>query len=129
MGKITINDLANYTNISKSTISRALRSPESVSSEKLQIIQDAIRTLGYVPNYFASNLKSSENHTIGYIINDVQNPFFSNLIHSIENTLNQAYYKLLISFSRPDQDSLDEKVRDFLFFPVLSSAPISPIPM
>lgn len=118
MGNITIKDLANYTNISKSTISRALRSPESVSSEKLQIIQDAIRTLGYVPNYFASNLKSSENHTIGYIINDVQNPFFSNLIHSIENTLNQAYYKLLISFSRPDQDSLDEKVRDFLFFPI-----------
>ena len=49
MGRITINDLANYTNISKSTISRALRSPESVSPGKLQIINEAISTLGYVP--------------------------------------------------------------------------------
>ena len=118
MGRITINDLANYTNISKSTISRALRSPESVSPGKLQIINEAISTLGYVPNYYASNLKSTENYNIGYIINDVQNPFFSNLIYSIESTLNQASYKLLISFSRPDQDSIHEKVRDFLFFPI-----------
>ena len=118
MGRITINDLANYTNISKSTISRALRSPESVSPGKLQIINEAISTLGYVPNYYASNLKSTENYNIGYIINDVQNPFFSNLIYSIESTLNQASYKLLISISRPDQDSIHEKVRDFLFFPI-----------
>lgn len=118
MSKITINDLASYTNISKSTISRALRSPESVSPEKLQIINEAISTLGYIPNYYASNLKSTANHNIGYIINDVQNPFFSELTHSIESTLNQAAYKLLISFSKPDQDSIVEKVRDFLFFPI-----------
>lgn len=118
MGKITINDLAKYTGISKSTISRALRSSESVSAEKLQIIQDAINTLGYIPNYYASNLKSTENRNIGYIVNDIQNPFFSNLIYSIENTLNQASYKLLISFSKPGLDTIDEKVRDFLSFPI-----------
>ncbi|MBQ8814256.1 MAG: LacI family DNA-binding transcriptional regulator [Lachnospiraceae bacterium] len=118
MGKITINDLAEYTNISKSTISRALRSPDSVSPEKLQIINAAINTLGYIPNYYASNLRAMDNHNIGYIINDVQNPFFSNLIQSIETTLNQASYKLLISFSKPDQNSINEKVKEFMFFPI-----------
>lgn len=118
MNKITINDLANHTNISKSTISRALRSPETVSPEKLQIINQAINELGYIPNYYASNLRSSNNHNIGYIINDVQNPFFSKLIDSIENILNQASYKLLISFSKPEEHSISEKVNEFLYFPI-----------
>lgn len=118
MGKITINDLADYTGISKSTISRALRSPEAVSPEKLQVINDAISKLGYIPNFYASNLKSTASYNIGYIVNDVQNPFFNSLIRSIENMLDKEHYKLLISFSMPDQPSIDEKVKNFLFSPI-----------
>jgi LacI family transcriptional regulator len=118
MANITIKDLASYTNISKSTISRALRNPETVSSEKLQVIHKAIGELGYIPNYFASNLKSNTNCNIGFIVNDVQNPFFNKLIQSIEKTLEKENYRLLISFSLPDQKSIDEKVNNVLFSPI-----------
>lgn len=118
MANITIKDLAAYTNISKSTISRALRNPETVAPQKLQIINKAVDELGYVPNYFASNLKSNTNGNIGFIVNDVQNPFFNKLIQSIEKTLDHDNFRLLISFSLSDQKSIDEKISNVLFSPI-----------
>jgi LacI family transcriptional regulator len=111
---VTIKDLQDYTKISMSTISRALRTPENVSTKKLTIIRDAVEKLGYIPNYYASNLKSSSGNNIGLIVNDVQNPFFNNLIKSIEANLANEQFKLLISFGLNENNSIDDKVKNFL---------------
>lgn len=111
---VTIKDLQNYTNISMATISRALRNPTSVSPEKLAIINDTVDKLGYIPNYFASNLKNSQGSNIGFIVNDVQNPFFNNLIESIETNLANEKFKLLIAFGLSENNSIDDKVKNFL---------------
>lgn len=111
---VTIKDVQEYTHISAATISRALRNPQSVSPEKLQIIQAAVKELGYVPNYYASNLKAKNGQNIGFIINDVQNPFFNNLIRSIEYYLSQEQFKLLISFGLDENDSIEDKLKTLL---------------
>lgn len=111
---VTIKDIQNYTHISAATISRALRNPQSVSPEKLHIIQDAVKELGYVPNYYASNLKSRSGQNIGFIVNDVQNPFFNSLIRSIEYHLSQEQFKLLISFGLSENSSIEEKMKTLL---------------
>lgn len=111
---VTIKDIQEYTHISAATISRALRNPQSVSPEKLQIIQAAVKELGYVPNYYASNLKSKSGQNIGFIVNDVQNPFFNNLIRAIEYHLSQEQFKLLISFGLGENNSIEEKLKTLL---------------
>lgn len=111
---VTIKDLQEYTHISMATISRALRNPSSVSPEKLAVINDAVDKLGYIPNYFASNLKNNSSCNIGLIVNDVQNPFFNNLIKSIETNLADEHFKLLISFGLGENNSIDDKVKIFL---------------
>lgn len=113
MANVTIKDIADYTKISVSTISRALNNPDSVSDKKRQIINEAVNQLGYVPNYFASNLKSKTNHNIGFIVNDVQNPFFNRLIRSIEKNLDNQY-KLFINFGLGDDERIDAKIHNFL---------------
>ena len=113
MANVTIKDISDYTKISVSTISRALNNPQSVSYKKRQIINDAVEQLGYVPNYFASNLKSKTNHNIGFIVNDVQNPFFNRLIRSIEKNLDNQY-KLFINFGLGDDERIDAKIHNFL---------------
>lgn len=96
------------------TISRALRNPSSVSPEKLAVINDAVEKLGYIPNYFASNLKRNSSSNIGFIVNDVQNPFFNNLIKSIETNLADECFKLLIAFGLEENNSIDDKVKNFI---------------
>lgn len=113
MANVTIKDISDYTKISVSTISRALNNPKAVSDKKRQIINEAVEQLGYVPNYFASNLKSKTNHNIGFIVNDVQNPFFNRLIRSIEKNLDTRY-RLFINFGLGDDERIDAKIHNFL---------------
>ena len=111
---ITIKDIQAYTHISMATISRALRNPQSVSPEKLAIINEAVETLGYIPNYYASNLKSNTGSNIGLIVNNVQNPFFNELIKSIEINLANEQFKLLIAFGLSENNSIEDKIKTFL---------------
>lgn len=111
---VTIKDLQEYTHISMATISRALRTPDSVSPEKLAIINDAVEKLGYIPNYYASNLKSNNGCNVGLIVNDVQNSFFNDLISAIESYLTSEHFKLFISFGLSEYNSIDDKVKNFL---------------
>lgn len=111
---VTIKDIEKYTGISMATISRAIRNPNSVSAEKLVIINDAIEKLGYIPNYYASNLKGNFGSNIGLIVNNVQNPFFNNLIHSIEMHLENEKLRLLISFGLAENDNIEDKIKNFI---------------
>lgn len=111
---VTIKDIEKYTGISMATISRALRNPDSVSKEKLEIINDAVEKLGYIPNYYASNLKGNNGCNIGLIVNDVQNPFFNNLIRSIETHLENEKLRLLISFGLAENDNIEDKIKNFI---------------
>ena len=111
---VTIKDIEKYTGISMATISRAIRNPNSVSAEKLKIINEAIEKLGYIPNYYASNLKGNNGSNIGLIVNDVQNPFFNSLIRSIETHLEKEKLRLLISFGLSENDSIEDKIKNFI---------------
>ncbi|MGI6782029.1 MAG: LacI family DNA-binding transcriptional regulator [Acholeplasmataceae bacterium] len=111
---VTIKDIEKHTGISMATISRAIRNPSSVSADKLKIINEAIDELGYVPNYYARNLKGKRGSNIGLIVNDVQNPFFNSLIRSIETYLENEKLRLLISFGLSESDNIEDKIKNFI---------------
>lgn len=110
----TIKDLVRITKISKSTISRALRDPKSVSPNKLATINEAIKEVGYIPNYFASNLKSKNSHTIAFLINETQNIFFNKIIYTIQNNFEKEGYKLIVSYGTDGSNDFAENIKHLI---------------
>jgi DNA-binding LacI/PurR family transcriptional regulator len=80
---VTIVDVAKESGISKSTISRYLRG-EVVSSEKALLIEQALRSSGYVRNNFAQYMRTKKTDLIGIVVPDLDNPFFTKIIKRLE---------------------------------------------
>ena len=72
MGKknITFDDIAKYTNFSKTTISRYFNNPDSLTLENQQIISDALEALNYKENKVAKILANGKTEFVGIIIPD-----------------------------------------------------------
>ncbi len=80
----TIIDLAREAGVSKSTVSLVLNGSPLVRKEKRRRVEDAVRAFGYVYNRSAARLRAPANDVIGMVINDLSNPFFSQMALGIE---------------------------------------------
>jgi len=105
---VTIKDLANYTKISKSTISRYLNNGY-VSPEKKELISKAIEELGYTSNMIAKSLKTNQSMMIALIVPSVTNYFFSNISELIQQKISKVGYNLVLYTSNNDID-LEKKI-------------------
>jgi len=76
MSSITINQLAEKLNLSKSTVSRALADSYEISTETKQRVQQLAKELNYQPNLYASSLRKHKSKTIAIIVPEVANNFF-----------------------------------------------------
>ena len=75
--KITINDVAKSAGVSRQTVSRALNDKDEIDSVTKQRVLDAARALGYRPSRLARGLVRQDTMTIGLVIPDLLNPFFT----------------------------------------------------
>ncbi len=104
--KVTIDDIARIAHVSKATISRVLNDEKGVGEETRNRIKSIIDEIGYKPNLLARGVATAKTKTIGVIIPDITNPFFPDLIKSIEGYYsNQGYTVLLCNTnSIPEQE-------------------------
>ena len=84
MTAVGIRDVAERARVSVGTVSNALNHPEKVSADARARIRDAIADLGYVRNDAARVLRAGRGSTIGLIVLDVRNPFFTELARGAE---------------------------------------------
>lgn len=106
--KTTIDDIAKKAGVSKATVSRVLNNrPEGVGAETRLRIQELILETGFQPSGFARGLATGKSHSVGLIIPDITNPFYSQMVRGIEDTLNTAGYSLFLCNS--DRDIKKEK--------------------
>lgn len=82
---VGIRDVAQRAGVSVGTVSNALNHPEKVSPAALGRIQHAIAELGYVRNDAARMLRGGHSQTIGLVVLDVRNPFFTDLARGAED--------------------------------------------
>ncbi|MBP1755527.1 MAG: transcriptional regulator, LacI family [Firmicutes bacterium] len=101
----TIKDIANAVGVSCTTVSNVIHGRAGrVSAETIELINDAIDRLGYVPNMSARSLVSSSSKVIGMISHltsnkketIIEDPFHSAFIGSIEKTLRENGYYLML---------------------------------
>jgi LacI family fructose operon transcriptional repressor len=104
----TIRDLAQHCGVSTATVSRALAGKDYIREELRQQIQKAAVELGYRPNLVARNLRSNRSTTIGLVVADVQNPFFTRICRAVEDeALRQGYAVFLCN---SDEDAIKEEL-------------------
>lgn len=103
----TIKRVADRAGVSIATVSRAFADPEAVSERLRLRVQEAARALGYRPSRAARALRVGTTQTVGVVIPDLQNPFFTEVVRGIDAVLRGAGYTLLLSNS--DEDPARER--------------------
>lgn len=83
-GSITIREVAAEAGVSTATVSRALTGLDGVAKEARARVARAVASLNYRPNRLARGLRLGHRKVIGVIIPDLQNPFFTGVVHGVE---------------------------------------------
>jgi DNA-binding LacI/PurR family transcriptional regulator len=107
---ITIREVAAEAGVSTATVSRALAGLDGVAKEARDRVTRAVAKLNYRPNRLARGLRLGHRKVIGVIIPDLQNPFFTGVVHGVEAELSSAGYTLLLGNS----DGLAEREKEQL---------------
>jgi LacI family transcriptional regulator len=96
---VTIKDIAKTLNFSTSTVSRALRGGYEISEETKKIVLDYAEKINFKRNPIALSLKERRSYSIGIIVCEVANVFFSQAIDGIESIAYSKGYHTIISQS------------------------------
>ena len=95
--RTTIKDIANYTGFSVTTISLVLNNKaDKIPKSTKNKILEAVEKLNYHPNQLAVGLVKKRTQTIGLIISDVSNVFFSTLAKGVEDSCRRQGWNLIL---------------------------------
>ena len=113
MDKLTIKTLAKELQLSVSTISKALRDSHEISAETKRKVLALAEQLNYTPNPYASSLRKRKSKTIGVVIPEVVNSFFSQAINGIESVAKEKGYHVLIYLTHENLENEKSILKDF----------------
>lgn len=107
MARITSRDVARHAGVSVATVSHVVNETRYVSDETRQKVLEAIAELGYQPNAVARSLVTRSTRSIGVLIAEITNPFFTVATRGIEDeALNHRYNIVLCN---TDEDPVREE--------------------
>jgi LacI family fructose operon transcriptional repressor len=126
----SIKEVADAAGVSTATVSRVLADKPHVRPEIRERVLAAVETLNYRPNRVARSLRVQQSNTIGLIVADIQNPFFTSVSRAVEDT---AYKRgLSVFLCNTDENSdkeamylnlmLDENVAGVILAPTRQTA-------
>lgn len=106
--KLTIDDIAELSGVSRSTVSRVLANSPNVNPQTREKIKHVIMENDYRPNSLARGLAHGAIKIVALIVGDIRNPFYSNLIWHAEQILHDSGYMTLLCNSNYEVDKVDE---------------------
>ncbi|MCB2292193.1 LacI family transcriptional regulator [Clostridium algoriphilum] len=97
MSKVTMKDIAEMAGVSKATVSMVMNKKDSsISNETRNRILKIAKKMSYIPNSIARSLSTKKSGTIGIILPDITNPFFSEMARAVEDEAERLDYNLMI---------------------------------
>ncbi len=109
--KITIKDVAKQAGVGTTTVSRVLNNEKYVSAEKKRSVEEAIRELGYSPNWIARSLVRKKTNLIGVIVPLVNQSFYSSILTVMEEIAFSYRYSLFICITMHNEKKELQSVR------------------
>ncbi len=102
MAAANVRDVAALAGVSVGTVSNVLNQSKRVAPETAQRVHDAIDKLGFIRNDAARQLRVGQSRTVGIMVLDVSNPFFTDIARGAEDTLSQHGRSLILGNSGED---------------------------
>lgn len=126
----SIKDVAEAAGVSTATVSRVLSNGLHVRPEVRERVMATVERLGYRPNLVARNLRSQQSNTIGLIVSDIRNPFFTSISRAVEDTAYEQGFSVFLcnTDENPEKEAIylnlmrDEGVAGIIFSPTRQTA-------
>ncbi|MBP2299380.1 LacI family DNA-binding transcriptional regulator [Azospirillum picis] len=120
----SIKDVARAAGVSVATVSRVLGNGP-VSEALRKRVEDAVRATGYRPNLSARRLRSQHSQTVGLVVSDIRNPFFTAVSRAVEDAAYHAGMRVILcnSDENPEREELylrlmqEERITGLIFAP------------
>ena len=93
---VTMRDVAKQASVSVATVSHVINGTRFVDPQTVDRVRHAIDDLGYRPNILARGLRRNETSTIGMVVPDNFNPFFAEVVRSIEDVGFESGYNVIL---------------------------------
>jgi LacI family transcriptional regulator len=110
----TIKDIAKALGVSTSTVSRALKGSYEIGAETKRLVQEFAEKVNYRPNPIALSLKDQKSHSIGVVVCEVANDYFSQAINGIESIAYNLGYHVIITQTHESFDRETVNVQHLL---------------
>jgi LacI family transcriptional regulator len=107
VASISVRDVARRAGVSVGSVSNVLNRPDKVSPATVERVLAAIDALGFVRNDAARQLRAGRSHSIGMVVLDVSNPFFTDVARGAETRA--AEERLTVLLGNSDEDGDREK--------------------
>ncbi|MCC8027854.1 MAG: LacI family transcriptional regulator [Clostridium sp.] len=111
MKKATLKEVAKQAGVSTATVSYVINGSRGVSDESRRKVEAAIHELSYYPNQLARNLKNGKHNTIGFIVPDIANIYFSAIIEEVETVLAINGINLIIANTKETPQNEVNQIR------------------
>ena len=103
--KSTIKDIAHKAMVSDTTVSLSFREGSRISARTRSRVLEVAKSLGYSPNTAARDLRTGRTKTLGFLINDITNPFYGSMVRTSEQIANNRGYQMVFSESQWTADN------------------------
>ena len=110
---VSIKEVAAEAGVSVGTVSNVLNRPELVAKQTRDRVNAAIRKLGFVRNESARQLRAGRSRTIGLVVLDVANPFFTDLARGVEDEVSKAGLAVILCNS-DEQEGKEQRYLELL---------------
>lgn len=111
MARVSIKDVAKQAGVSTATVSHVINQTRFVRDETRQKVLEAIEALNYQPSSIARGLATNSTQTIGLVVSDITNPFFTAVARGVEDEINQHGYHTIFCNTDEDPSREDEYLR------------------
>lgn len=108
---MSIKDVARLAGVSTATVSHVINNSRFVSEETRARVLDAVERCAYYPNAHARSLASGRSHILGLLISDIANPFFPELVKSIETAAFESGFDVVLSNTNYDSERTSHYVK------------------
>ena len=114
MGQPTMDDVAAKAGVSRALVSLVMRDSPRVSDRSREKVLAAASELGYRPNLWARSLASGQTHTVGVMLDDLHNPYFTEMTEGLAEAAAAAGMQVLVNSGWQRESGQAKAIESFL---------------
>ncbi len=114
MKNVRLQDIADKLNLTKVSVSKALRDHPDISEKTKTRVKKKAKELGYRPNLVARSLASKKSRMVGLIVPKIAHSFFSSVIDGVYRAAAESGYEVILGVSLEDEEQERKHIESML---------------